>query len=133
MPMTGTIAVKAMSAAPTIEVWKQLSATLWLSVALPTSAGISTGSPTTANPDNPEPIDGQVVSFDAGGVASVIGTFTLAPGASVDVSLMPEASGEHNRVRFHVLRGHVPVTVSGRRGILLPGASTLLPIDRGQR
>jgi hypothetical protein len=104
-----------------------------LSVAVPTGAGISTGSPTTANPDNAEPIDGQVVSFDERGVPSVIGTFQLAPGASVDVSLMPDTSGQQDKVRFHVLRGRVPVTIGGRREMLPPGASTSLPIDRGPR
>jgi hypothetical protein len=132
-PVTGTIAVKAMSAAPTIEVWKQLSPTLWLSVSLSTSAGISTGSPTTANPDNPEPIDGQVLSIDERGVASVIGTFQLAPGASLDVLVMPDRSGRDEQVRFHVLRGRVPVTMGGRTRVLAPGAPTTLPIDRGPR
>ena len=132
-PVTGTIAVKAMSAAPTIEVWKQLSSTLWLSVSLPTGAGMSTGSPTTANPDNREPIDGQVLSFDERGVASVIGTFQLAPGASLDVSVMPDTSG---RARS----GPVPCAARPCAGddgradrMLAPGASTSLGIHCGPR
>jgi hypothetical protein len=72
-PLTGTIAVKAMSASPTIEVWKQLSSTLRECAFR--RAPESAPEPDDAN-GQPEPIDGQLLSIDQQG-ASVVGTFHL--------------------------------------------------------
>ena len=128
-PVTGTITVHAASAVPRVEVWKQVSPTTWTSAQLPTGATYSTGSPATASPDNTEPIDVNVVRVEAGGPAHVVGSFQLAPGASVDLAVTP-ASGRDEQVRFEVLRGRVPVTLGGRTRDMEPGEPTTLPIDR---
>jgi len=129
-PVTGTIAVKALSASPTIEVWKQISPTMWLGIPLVTGTGVSTGSPTTAFADNPEPVDVKVVRYDDTGVAHVIGTFRLDPGSTADVQINPDASGRDDEVVFRALRGAVPVSMGGLVRRLDEGAEASVPIDR---
>jgi hypothetical protein len=129
-PATGTIAFKALSASPTIDVWKQISPTAWLGIPVMTGGGVSTGSPTTAFPDNPGPIDVQVVRFDDSGVAHVVGTFRLAPGASADVIVKADSAGRDDQFVFHALHGTVPVTMNGTLKVLEPGVAATLPIDR---
>ena len=41
--VTDAIAVKVLSASPTIELWKQMSPTSWQAIALTTGSGVSTG------------------------------------------------------------------------------------------
>jgi uncharacterized repeat protein (TIGR03803 family) len=129
-PVTGTIAVKALSASPMIEVWKQISESSWLGIPLLTGMGISTGSPTTALADNPAPIEVKVVRYDDRGVAHVIGTFRLEPGATADVSVNPDAAGQDDSLVFHALRGTVAFTMGGVVHVLEPGAAKTMRIDR---
>jgi hypothetical protein len=89
---TGTITVKALSAVPTIEVWKQISPTTWLNAQLPTGTTYSTGSPSTASEENTKPVTVDVVQMDSDGASRVVGSFELAPGASVDVTTPSVAS-----------------------------------------
>ena len=53
-PSTGSITVRALSARPWIDVWKQLSNNTWLVARVPTGATYQTGSPATASQDNTE-------------------------------------------------------------------------------
>ena len=129
-PTTGTIAFRALSASPTIEVWKQISATTWLGIPVMTGGGVSTGSPTTAFPDNPGPIDVKVVRFDDSGVAHVVGTFRLAPGASADVVMRADAAGQDDQFEFHALHGTVSIAMGGVLKALEPGTAATLPVDR---
>ena len=129
-PTTGTITVKALSALPRIEVWKQQANNTWTSAQLPTGATYSTGSPATASADNTAPIDVQVVQFDDAGVATVVGTFQLPPGASVDVAVTAGPLGIDDQVRFNVLRGVVKATFSGRTRLLRSGELATMSIDR---
>jgi hypothetical protein len=126
---TGTITVRAMSARPWIEVWKQQSNSTWLVAQLPTGATYSTGSPATAGENNTQPIDVRVVHLDEAGATTSVGGFRLAPGESVDVSVTPGGAGGDEQVHFNVLRGRVTVTVSGRTRTLSNGDRATLPID----
>ena len=129
-PATGTIAFKALSASPTIDVWKQISPTAWLGIPVMTGGGVSTGSPTTAFPDNPGPIDVKVVRFDDSGMAHVVGTFRLLPGASADVIVKADSAGRDDQFVFQALHGTVSVTMNGTLKVLEPGIAATLPIDR---
>ena len=128
-PTTGTITVKAVSALPKIEVWKQTSPTTWTSAQLPTGAIYSTGSPATAAESNTAPITVNVVQTDAAGRPTVVGTFDLPPGASVDVRSAPAVAGGE-AVEFRVLRGVIPVRLGGRSYMLKAGSITTVSIDR---
>jgi len=128
-PVTGTITVKAVSAAPKVEVWKQTSPTTWTSAQLPTGAVYSTGSPATAAATNTAPITVNIVQADSTGAPTVVvGEFDLAPGASVDVHSVP-APGGREGVEFRVLRGVIPVRIGGRTHSLRAGSVTTVTID----
>ncbi|PYR68953.1 MAG: hypothetical protein DMF88_07630 [Acidobacteria bacterium] len=129
-PVTGTITVKAVSASPKVEVWKQTSPTTWTIAQLPTGAVYSTGSPATAAATNTAPITVNIVQADSTGAPTVVvGEFDLAPGASVDVHGVP-ASGGREHMEFRVLRGTIPVRIGGRTHSLKAGSVTTLTIDR---
>jgi len=128
-PATGTITAKAVSAVARIEIWKQTSPATWTVAQLPTGAMYSTGSPATADPGNASPIAVDVVQIDAAGAPLVVGSFELAPGASVDVTTAPGASRGSEQLHFHVLRGVVPFRLGGRTRTLKPGDLTVLPIE----
>ena len=128
-PATGTITAKAVSAVAKIEVWKQTSPTTWTVAQLPTGAIYSTGSPATADRGNASPITVDVVQIDAAGAPLVVGSFDLAPGASVDVTTAPGASRGSEQLHFHVLRGVVPFRLGARTRTLKPGDLTVLPIE----
>jgi hypothetical protein len=128
-PATGTITVRAVSARPWIEVWKQQSARTWLVAQLPAGAVYSTGSPATASRDNVQPIDVRVVHLDRDGGSTIVGGFRLAPGHSVDVSVTPSGANGDEQVHFNVLRGQVAVTMRGRTRTLSNGHRATLPID----
>ena len=129
-PVTGTITVKAVSASPKVEVWKQTSPTTWTIAQLPTGAVYSTGSPATAAATNTAPITVNIVQADSTGAPTVVvGEFDLAPGASVDVHGVP-ASGGREHMEFRVLRGTIPVRIGGRTRSLKAGSVTTLTIDR---
>ena len=127
--VTGTITVRAVSARPMIEVWKRQANNTWTAAQLPTGAVYSVGSPATADARNAAPIPVNVVQFDDAGVAAVVGSFTLVPGASVDVTVTPGTGREMDRVRFHVLRGRVPITMNGVRRTMRNGDAATVPID----
>ncbi len=112
-----------------IEVWQQTSPTTWTIAQLPTGATYSTGSPATAAASNTAPITVDVVQMDAAGGATVVASFELAPGASVDVTTQAGApvGGE---VRFHVLRGRIPLRLGGRTRTFGPGTVTRLQLER---
>ena len=129
-PSTGTITVKATSASPRIQVWKQQSDDTWTVAELPTGATYSTGSPATASANNREPIDVSVVQLTEAGAIKKVGSFRLAPGDSVDVTVGPTAPGETDRVGIKVLRGRVAISLRGFEGSLEPGESTRGPRDR---
>jgi probable HAF family extracellular repeat protein/uncharacterized repeat protein (TIGR03803 family)/YVTN family beta-propeller protein len=132
-PSAGTVTVKAVSAVGKIEVWKQTSPTTWTVAQLPTGAIYSTGSPATADPTNASAITVDVVQIDAAGAAFTVGSFELAPGASVDVTTRLPASGGNEQLHFHVLRGAVPFRLGGRTRTLKPGNVTVLPITHGRQ
>jgi hypothetical protein len=131
-PAIGTIAVKALSAVPTIEVWKQLTPTLLLNILLPTGSGVSTGSPTTAFADNRSPIVARVVRRDANGNTHVIGRLRLVPGAAADVSVTPDAAGDDDQVVFTALGGQVTVMIGGSTRTVIPGSPLTVPLDRNR-
>ena len=110
-------------------VWKQTSPTTWTSAQLPTGAIYSTGSPATAAESNTAPITVNVVQTDAAGRPTVVGTFDLPPGASVDVRSAPAVAGGE-AVEFRVLRGVIPVRLGGRSYMLKAGSVTTVSIDR---
>jgi hypothetical protein len=95
-----------------------------------TGGGISTGSPTTAFPDNPGPIEVKVVRYDDGGVPHVVGTFQLAPGASADVLVNADAAGGDDQFVFKALLGRVPVVMGNVLRTLEPGTAATVPVDR---
>jgi quercetin dioxygenase-like cupin family protein len=97
-----------------------------------TTPRYSTGSPATADLKNVSPITVDVVQVDAAGPPLVVGTFELAPGASVDVMALPGASRGREQLHFHVLRGAVPLTFGGRTRTLKPGGLTVVPVDPGR-
>src|SRR5262249_53557682 len=132
-PVTGTIAFKALSALPSIEVWKQLTPNIWLAIPVMTGGGISTGSPTTAFPDNPPPIHAKVIRYDDSGSPRTVGTFRLEPGATADVQVQADASGTDDQVVFRALRGRVPVSMGNVLRTLEPGGSTAVPVERTPR
>jgi quercetin dioxygenase-like cupin family protein len=82
---------------------------------------MSVGSPATASTQNSEPITAQLITIDNAGLETVVGSYDLAPGASVDVSPVAGAPGSRHRLRFNVLRGNVSVTVNGRKRVLKSG------------
>jgi len=128
-PSTGSITVRAMSARPWIEVWKQQSNNTWLVAQVPTGATYQTGSPATAGQRNKKPIDVHVVHVDNAGAATTVGRFRLGRGESVDVSVTPGVAGQGEQIHFTVLRGRIVVTVSGRTCVLSSGDRATLPID----
>ena len=132
-PSAGTIMVKAVSAVAKIDVWKQTSPTTWTVAQLPTGAMYTTGSPATADAKNTSPITVNVVQIDAAGAPLVVGSFELAPGASVDVTTLPGASRGGEQLHFHVLRGAVPFTLRGRTRTLKAGDLTVLTIEHGRQ
>ena len=91
---------------------------------------MSVGSPATASVGNVGPIDVQLVQIDGAGPDTVVGSYQLRPGASVDVSALPRAPGRDGQFRFKVLRGSVSVTVSGRTRTLKAGEAATMLIDR---
>jgi len=99
---------------------------------VPTGGTYSTGSPATAAADNVGPITVNVVQLDTVGTATVVGSFELAPGASVDVTSAAAQGGDSEAVRFHVIRGLAPATLGGRTQTLRRGTVTTLPIHRTQ-
>jgi len=129
-PVTGTIAFKALSALPMIEVWKQLTANVWLAIPVMTGGGISTGSPTTAFPDNPGPIDVKVIRYDDSGSPRIVGTFRLEPGATADVQVKADAAGRDDQYVIRALNGRVPLTMGNLLRTLEPGSSATVPVDR---
>jgi hypothetical protein len=129
-PVTGTIAFKALSALPMIEVWKQLTSNVWLAIPVMTGGGISTGSPTTAFPDNPGPIDVKVIRYDDSGSPRTVGTFRLEPGATADVQVTADAAGRDDQFVFRALYGRVPIAMGNVLKTLEPGGSTTMPVDR---
>jgi hypothetical protein len=95
-----------------------------------TGGGVSTGSPTTAFPDNPGPIDVKVIRYDDSGVPRTIGTFRLEPGAAADVQVRADAAGRDDQLVFRALHGRVPVAMGSVLKTLEPGSSTTVPVDR---
>jgi antitoxin component of MazEF toxin-antitoxin module len=94
-----------------------------------TGGGISTGSPTTAFPDNPGPINVKVIRYDDSGVPRTIGTFRLEPGAAADVQVKADAAGRDDQFVFRALHGRVPVAMGNVLRTLEPGTSTTVPVD----
>ena len=90
---TGTITVKAISAAMQIELREQLATGAWQQFNLRTGQSMSVGSPATAGPGNVDAIDVQLIQIDGAGLDTVVGSYQLRPGASVDVSASPRAPG----------------------------------------
>jgi mannose-6-phosphate isomerase-like protein (cupin superfamily) len=129
----GSVTVKAVSAAPRIEVVKRSSATTWTSTQLPTGYTLTTGSPATAGTDNRGPLTVQVFQRDGTGTPIVIGAFELAPGASVDVTTSPSHRARGEDVHFRVLRGRVPITVDGRKRTLAANERTSVETERADR
>ncbi|PYR50455.1 MAG: hypothetical protein DMF95_10440 [Acidobacteria bacterium] len=137
-PTTGTITVKALSAvapAPgkvgTIELREQLSPNgPWQQFNLTTGSSMSVGSPATASASNTAPIVAELRQIAGTGRETVVGSYQLLPGASVDVSATAAGTGRGDLVRVNVLRGRVPITFGGVTRALRPGESATMPIDR---
>jgi hypothetical protein len=129
-PSTGTITVKAVSAVPQIELREQVANGTWQQFILRTAQTMSVGSPATASAGNVGAIDAQILQIDDAGQETVIGTYQLTPGASVDVSVMAGGVGHDDQVYVDVVRGSVVVKRSGVTRTLGPGESATLPIDR---
>jgi hypothetical protein len=125
-----TVTAKAISTRSTIEVVKQNAGGTWTVVQLRTGGMVTTGSPTTASPDNTGPIDVQVLRGVSVERARVVGAFQLAPGDSVDVAVVPVAGSRDEQLRFSALRGAVTLTIEGRSRTLQPGVVESLPVDR---
>jgi hypothetical protein len=129
-PTTGTITVKAVSAVPQVELREQLASGAWQQFNLRTGQSMSVGSPATASGTNAAAIAVQLLQVDVAGREVVVGGSQLAPGASVDVSMVAGAPGQHLQVRFTVRRGRVPVTVGGVTRTLERGKTATMRIDR---
>jgi hypothetical protein len=133
---TGTITVKAVSAALQIELreqlmtGEQLTPGAWQQFQLRTGQSMSVGSPATASTQNVDPIDVYLLEIDGDGQDTVVGSYQLRPGASVDVSAAPRARGRDGRIHLTVLRGSVSVTVSGRMRTLRAGQGTTMQVER---
>jgi hypothetical protein len=120
-----TITVRALTTTRVIEVLKRQPSNTWTVTQLKAGSSVSTGSPTTASPDNTEPIDVELLQGDPDGRRVAIGSFRLAPGDSVDVS--PDLRGD---LALNVLRGTVVFTVRGVTTTLGPGQPLVVPVDR---
>jgi hypothetical protein len=127
--ITGTIYVSALAAVTPIRVWKYPSKSTVIGAQLTTGQRYSTGSPATASPDNTTPIPVEIFQRDATDVEHVVGSFILAPGASVDVAVSQRADGRDDQVHFHVLRGVIPLSMGGRSRTLDTGTETAVPLD----
>jgi hypothetical protein len=90
---------------------------------------MSVGSPATASSRNAEAIDVQLIQTDRDGSETLVGSYQLRPGASVDVSVSPR-TGHDGQIRFKVLRGNVPVTTKGTTRTLKAGQRTTMSIER---
>lgn len=122
--------VKAISAVMQIELREQLATGAWQQFNLRTGQLMSVGSPATASAQNIGAIEVDLVQVDGTGRDTFVGSYQLRPGASVDVSAVPGALGRYSQVRFKVLRGSVPVTVSGRTRSLKSGERATKLVDR---
>ena len=97
--------MKVVSAVPQVELREQLASGAWQQFNLRTGQSMSVGSPATARRHERRGITGQLVRFAAAGREVVFGGYQLAPGASVDVSMIAGAPGRDLQVRFNVLQG----------------------------
>jgi hypothetical protein len=131
-PTTGTITVKAISAAPQVELREQLESGAWQQFNLLTGQSMSVGSPAAASRNNTAPIAVQLLQLDDAGRETVVGGYELAPGAIVDVSVTPDPSGRDIQIGFRVLAGTVPVNVRGLKRTVRPGESATMRMRRGR-
>jgi hypothetical protein len=125
----GTITVKAVSAVLHIELREQLATGAWQQFNLRTGQSMSVGSPARASTRNLGAIDVQLMEIDGAGRETIVGSYQLRPGASVDVSAAPRAPGRQRQFRFKVLSGDVPVTVRGRTRTLKSGEGATMPTE----
>ena len=110
-PITGTITVKAVSALPRIELREQLANGMWQQFNLRTGQSMSVGSPAHASQDNADSIEVQLLRADHIGNEMVVGSYSMAPGARVDVSIVRGMRGRADQFRFNLLDGRASVTV----------------------
>src|SRR5206468_55766 len=86
------------------------------------------GSPATASASNTAPIVAELRQIAGTGRETVVGSYQLLPGASVDVSATAAGTGRGDLVRVNVLRGRVPITFGGVTRALRPGESATITI-----
>jgi hypothetical protein len=82
---------------------------------------MSVGSPATASAANAEAIDVELLEIDDAGIPSVIGSYRLLSGASVDVSAVSDRLGGDAQIHFNVLKGSVSFRVGDTAGNLRVG------------
>ena len=74
------------SESDTIELRKQLTTGAWQQFNLTTGQSMGTGSPARASASNADAIEALLLQIDGTGHETIIGSYRLLPGASVDVS-----------------------------------------------
>jgi len=144
-----TLTARAIVAWSGIDVWKHLVGggcyalsgcyhyDYWTKTTLATGQSVSTGSPVTADPGNPQPLhvaigrtlgDGSDPSEIPMGARPFeeLGSFDLDPGESADVHVVLGASSDEDQVQVQVLHGTVTFTVAQRTVTLGEGDQAVL-------
>jgi hypothetical protein len=123
---TNSITVRA--ATNGVQLRKRMTATTWQTATLPMNAQLTIGSPAAASADNTEPIIIEIIDIDETGQETVIGSYVLPPGATVDVVVTESPEGK--QLQLEVLDGEVSITLGGVTTTVTAGETVSAPFDQ---